>query len=283
MTGTRRSGRAWLILGTATIAIGLAFASLLGGSARARDAEPKVRYSHEKHDQLKVNQKDCRQCHVLNDSFEVLPATLGKNHQPCNNADCHASEYFSREPRICVVCHDATDPNVKQPAVVRRRPGSEFGGDLSHKSHLKMVKGRGSGKNAVCKACHGDVFKGEAPVASGHAGCSTCHGKSASPAMGACGECHSLGGRRAASSPTAGDWSVSAMFTHASHANDPRASRTETDCTECHAKIPEATNLGQVSNPEMKSCDGCHNGANAFKTTGFACYRCHATEGAPGR
>ena len=96
--------------------------------------------------------------------------------------------------------------------------------------------------------------------------------------MGSCGNCHTLGGRQAASSPTATEWSVGAMFAHESHGTDPRSSRTETECTECHQKIPDATNLSQVTNPEMKNCDGCHNGQNAFKTTGFTCYRCHATE-----
>ncbi len=256
----------------------LAFAALWSGSALAKDPEPKVRYSHVKHEGRKVSHKDCKTCHVLDEKFAVLPATLGKNHSPCNDPACHAQDYFSKEPVICGVCHDDTDPNVKQPALVRRRADSEFGGDLSHKSHMAMVKGQGSGRNAVCKACHGDVFKGEAPTQSGHAGCATCHGKTAQPGMAACGSCHALGERQAASSPTAGDWSVDAMFDHASHASDPRETRTETACTECHQQIPQATNLAQVSNPAMKSCDGCHNGQHAFKTTGFSCYRCHATD-----
>jgi c(7)-type cytochrome triheme protein len=186
---------------------------------------------------------------------------------------------MSREPKICGVCHDGTDPNVKQPALVRRRSSSEFGGDMSHKSHLKKVTARDSGKNAVCKACHGDMFKGTPPPSGGHATCASCHGKSASPSMGSCGGCHKLGETKAASSPTATEWAVTEMFTHQIHGNDPRSSRTETDCTDCHAGIPNATKVADIKNPPMKACDGCHDGKYAFKTTGFECYRCHAVEG----
>ena len=112
----------------ASAAAVVAASALWVSSARAKDPEPAARYFHAAHAKLKINQNDCRQCHVLDDRYNVLPATLGKNHQPCNNADCHASEFFSKEPKICVVCHDDIDPNVKQAPVVRQRRDSEFGG-----------------------------------------------------------------------------------------------------------------------------------------------------------
>jgi hypothetical protein len=237
------------------------------------------RYSHSNHEKLKVNHNNCRQCHVLDDQYDVLAATLGKGHKPCNNENCHASEFFSKEPKMCFVCHDDVDPNIKQAPVVRRHKKSEFGGDLSHESHTKKVKSAG-GKNGACVTCHGDVFKGDKPTQSGHASCSGCHGKRGSePSMGTCSGCHKLGAKKARSSTDGGDWSVSGMFTHTSHGNDPRARKTETSCLECHSTIGNAKNLNEIENPAMSTCDGCHNGKNAFKTTGFGCYNCHGDGG----
>lgn len=259
----------------------LAAVALCGGalylsSATAQNSNKAKdrRYSHSQHEKLNVKHNNCKVCHTLDSDYNVMPATLGKNHQPCNNENCHASEFMSANPSMCYVCHDDVDPNVKQQPVVRRRKDSEFGGDLSHKSHTKKVKSAG-GVNGACVTCHGDVYKGQKAGKSGHAACSECHGKSSSPSMGTCSGCHRLGSKQATSGAASGDWSVRAMFSHTSHGNDPRSRKTTTKCLECHQEIAEATNLETIKNPKMEYCDGCHDGKNAFKTTGFGCYNCH--------
>lgn len=269
--------RRWAIVGV--VVAGFAALGLWARSATAKDTEPAARYFHAAHAKLKINQNECRQCHVLDDRYNVLPATLGKNHQPCNNPECHANDFFSKDPKICVVCHDDIDPNVKQQPIVRQRRDSEFGGDLSHKSHVKLVKATGDGKNGTCVTCHGDVFAGKRAVSSGHGSCSSCHGRTTQPAMSECGACHALGQAKPKQGGASGDWAVSGMFEHKTHEKDPRSSRSETICTECHGAISDATKLAEIKNPTMQSCDGCHNGKIAFKTTGFACYNCHGSPG----
>ena len=234
--------------------------------ATAPAAGRATRYDHDKHSKLNVDHSDCTACHSLDASFAVKPATAGKNHAPCSNKACHANEFFAVRPVVCTTCHDGAAPWVKQPAFARQRKRSEFGRDISHATHAK-------GGNAACKSCHGDVYRGTAP-ANGHAACAQCHGVQSQPTMTSCAGCHGLGETTATASQTKTNWSVGANFDHKIHGTDPRSS-SETSCVQCHANVQTATKVGEVANPTMPSCDGCHDGATAFKTTGFGCYRCH--------
>jgi c(7)-type cytochrome triheme protein len=236
--------------------------------------EPAVRYSHTDHEKHGVKQKDCSKCHQLDEEWTVQAPTRGRDHQPCNESGCHAKEYFSREPKICVVCHADSRPWVKQKAELKRRKVSEFGGDLSHKTHATARVG-GRGANGPCLACHGDPYRDE-PTSGGHADCAPCHGSREQPRMGDCGDCHRLGARKARVKAKGGPWRVAALFTHTTHGRDPRRPQTQTECTTCHAGVTKATRLADIKNPTMRSCDTCHDGEAAFKTTGFECYRCHS-------
>ena len=77
------------------------------------------------------------------------------------------------------------------------------------------------------------------------------------------------------------EWSVRMTFAsgkadqHIKHRFDPRGRQKDTTCIECHASTKTATNLAAIKPPAMSQCEGCHNGKNAFKTTGFECSRCH--------
>jgi c(7)-type cytochrome triheme protein len=86
-----------------------------------------------------------------------------------------------------------------------------------------------------------------------------------------CAGCHA---RARTSKLAASPWSVTATFEHTRHAVDPR-SRKPTACTACHTQVAAARDMAQVAPPRMADCDGCHDGKSAFKTTGFACARCH--------
>lgn len=249
----------------------------LGESSYAAQGEPEpapkskeIRFSHEFHKGQGVEVDACASCHGIRGS-KIEPVTRGKDHQPCNNAGCHASEYMSREPKICVVCHDSNDPWVKQTARIRKLSSSEFGGEISHKTHQSDKASKGGVK---CESCHGNVYEsGDKPDA--HAVCGSCHQGGLEPNMGDCGSCHKLG-YQASRRKTASQYSVRARFDHSDHDRDPRSkTAVAPDCKTCHLGIKEASTLSEIPAPTMKSCDTCHDGTHAFKTTGFGCVKCH--------
>ena len=267
----------------AALALALA-AGFWASSATAQDddkpaekAKPKkAQFSHSDHADLDVAVKNCNKCHTLDDNYRALAPTAGKDHQPCANSDCHFQEFFSAKPMICTVCHESPDPRVQQKAILRQRPRSEFAGSgLSHKSHLAMGSKKG---NAACMRCHGDKYSGQnKPKTGGHSACSSCHGRNAEPRMTKCGGCHATGGEGDKKPAKPSEWNVRATFTHDSHGRDPRRS-SPTSCVTCHRGIPKATTLDSIKAPKMQFCDACHDGEHAFKTTGFACFKCHSNQ-----
>ena len=277
--------------GLLALAIGVMFAIAVpfGGPATAQNKKQAktLRYLHKLHKANGVDQTDCKKCHDLQRDYSVKPPTAGNPHQPCADSECHGDQFFSTKPEICVVCHTDNKPWVKQTARQNQHTRSEFGSDLSHKTHATgRVKASGPGPNGVCKTCHGNMFtsaNSERTKNAGHGACSACHARTNKPVMTDCGGCHTLGGKKGGVSKKGGDWAVGELFAHNTHGRDPRKPGTESTCVECHADITKATNLASIKNPTMRSCDGCHNGEHAFKTTGFQCYRCHAeTAGAAG-
>lgn len=263
---------------TVVLALLLGGALALDAPATAQKPKTPLHYSHSLHTKNGVSQKDCSKCHELDNKFVVKPPTSGKPHQPCATSGCHGDEFFSTEPTICVVCHDDAKPWIKQTARIRDRRDSEFGGDLSHATHATGRVG-GAGANGACTTCHGDKFRDETATGTGgHADCAPCHARDEQPRMSSCGGCHRLGAKKARVAARDSEWSVAALFAHTTHGNDPRPGQGETSCTTCHQQIKKARTLAEVKNPTMKSCDGCHDGKLAFKTTGFQCYRCHSEE-----
>ncbi len=230
-----------------------------------------VRFGHELHKGKGVKVDNCKTCHSIKGEYEVEPVTRGKDHQPCNNSGCHAAEYMSREPKICVVCHDTNEPWVKQTARIRDFDVSEFGGEISHKTHQSNKAREGGIK---CQSCHGDVFNdGEKPDS--HAVCGSCHQGGLEPVMSDCGSCHMLG-RAAELRKSDSRYTVRGRFEHSDHERDPREKkRAEPSCKVCHTGISDAESLSDIPSPTMKSCDSCHDGKLAFKTTGFDCVKCH--------
>lgn len=270
------------------------------GSAPARPASTSARFSHAEHGKRGVDLVRCSACHALGRDFQVSPPTTGRDHQPCATSGCHADDFMSQGRPVCGVCHESTEPWTRQAARYRQRSDSEFGSDFSHQSHAAARGGKAHGvirrdlvspsggdrsgreDNATCRACHGDVFAG-GDATRGHEACAPCHGKGTAPEMDRCGGCHRLGAEGGSVPRKASPWSVAARFQHRSHADDPR-SRQEARCVECHATVGAARRLGQIVPPTMKSCDGCHDGTHAFKTTGFGCVKCHAQrDDAPAR
>lgn len=236
----------------------------------AAPAAEMVRFGHKLHQSKGVAVENCQQCHGIK-GFEIEPVTRGKNHQPCNDSACHASEYMSREPKICVVCHDTNEPWVTQVARIRDLPTSEFGGEISHKTHQSDKAAQGGVK---CESCHGNVYaEGEKPEA--HAVCGSCHQGGLRPLMSDCGDCHKLG-YQAQRLKNQSKYTVRTRFRHDDHDRDPReTSRAAPGCKLCHTGVENASTLSEIPRPTMQSCDACHDGVNAFKTTGFGCVKCH--------
>jgi c(7)-type cytochrome triheme protein len=251
-----------------------------GGSSFAAQGDPEpavksksskeLRFGHALHKEKGVAIDSCDTCHGIK-GVSVEPVTRGKNHQPCNDAACHASEYMSKEPTICVVCHESNDPWVKQTARIRNLSSSEFGGEISHKTHQSDKASKGGVK---CDSCHGNVYeRGDKPDA--HAVCGSCHQGGMEPNMNDCGSCHKLG-YQASQRKGASKYSVRARFDHSDHDRDPRSKGGPApDCKTCHVGLEKATTLAEVIPPTMRSCDSCHDGKLAFKTTGFGCVKCH--------
>ncbi len=242
------------------------------GKSAPQAQSQEIRFGHAFHKGKGVAIDACYTCHGIRGST-IEPVTRGKNHQPCNNAACHASEYMSREPKICVVCHVSSVPWTKQTARIRNLSASEFGGEISHKTH-QSDKARKGGIS--CQSCHGNVYvRGSRPDA--HAVCGSCHQGAMQPRMGDCGSCHKLGSL-ANRRKLASKFSVRARFDHGDHYRDPRSKAAVApapSCTTCHAGLKGATTLAEVIAPTMRSCDTCHDGKLAFKTTGFGCVKCH--------
>ncbi len=254
---------------------------VLVGDSRADDDEAAteppaasevVRFGHKMHQGKGVKVDDCQTCHGIKGST-VEPVTRGKDHQPCNNSGCHADEYMSREPKICVVCHDTNEPWVKQTARIRDLDSSEFGGEISHKTHQGNKTRQGGIK---CASCHGDVYSASESKPDSHAVCGSCHQGGLHPLMSECGECHKLGYQDKLRKDRSA-YTVRVRFEHSDHDRDPREKGrgSAPDCKTCHTDVAQASTLAEIPSPTMESCDACHDGKLAFKTTGFGCVKCH--------
>ncbi|MGH9887732.1 MAG: hypothetical protein ACREBE_19530, partial [bacterium] len=213
-------------------------------------------FSHAEHRKRNVKVDDCASCHAVDADGLLAAPGARKDHLPCASAGCHQSDYATRAPKICGICHDAALPWAKTTSRAHKPVTAEWFETINHASHLAPGK-------ATCEACHGDKRTG-APAPREHRACSTCHARGILPAMSDCAACHA--GNHPSKQPS--PWNVSATFEHTKHALDPR-SRKPTACIECHTQISAAKDLASVTAPRMADCDGCHNGKTTFKTTGF--------------
>lgn len=243
------------------------------GSTATQPNNTEVSFSHTAHSKRGINLGNCTACHAEKDDGNLLPHGSGKDHQPCAQSGCHQQEFWSKTPKICGVCHDASMPWQKADARLRDSPKPEFFENMNHESHLKR-KGE---TNAACADCHGDKLGG-GKRPGGHDACSQCHGKGGGAfAMTECGRCHSQ--TKPAGAETS-EWSVREKFVHEIHARDPRSKKV-TRCTSCHAGVKKASTLAEIRKPTMAGCGTCHDGKVAFKTTGYECSRCHTKPSQP--
>jgi c(7)-type cytochrome triheme protein len=233
-------------------------------------------FNHAAHEKRNVNINTCADCHAVEpDGTLVAPGTK-KDHMPCAKSGCHQTEFLSRTPKICGICHDSAAPWAKNTS----RPGPilalEWFETMNHQTHLKAAGG--GSNNATCAGCHGDKLSAGAAPPRNHAACAKCHGKGQAPTMNDCAACHN---RTKPSHAPVSQWAVTATFKHTQHAMDPR-NRRATNCVECHSTVAASKDLASITAPKMSQCDSCHDGKTSFKTTGFGCARCHAPAGEMG-
>ncbi len=253
----------------------------------ASDATPG--FSHAVHQNRGVDMTACGSCHQVESNGQVAAPGMNKDHKPCADSGCHEREFYTRSTTICTVCHAASAVAIvpwKKPAMTKVRPlYNELPSPMNHAVHVAAAGANAS--NSACVSCHGDKFA-NSPAPQGHDACATCHIKpvtASAPMMSNCKACHQLsvaGSAAASGTPTTtapdqqvSAWSVAGNFAHTSHSRDPQKAGVAPNCTECHAGVVRATTLRSITAPTMQSCDRCHNGRDAFKTTGFDCVRCH--------
>ncbi len=241
-----------------------------------RTTPPRTRYSHQRHKRRGTPQT-CNTCHTLDGAGE--PRSAARDHAPCSDTACHASDFTSTSPTICGACHVAVEPWRPLHHDQAPRHVTEFGARFSHRSHLRGSSPRSS---ASCASCHKRRAAGrERALPRGHASCSggTCHGPStgAKPHLERCQACHALGiqAQRTRTRQLA-PWSVRARFRHGPHTRTAKAPSTPLACTACHERITDAAGITAAPTPPKAACAGCHNGGAAFKLTGHGCWRCHA-------
>jgi hypothetical protein len=210
-------------------------------------AAPPSRFSHAAHAGRGVDMGRCAGCHRAGTDWRAgMPGR--DEHRPCQNAACHAAEFGKPGSPICGSCHERSEPFAPNP--LRRPPigAGEFrAASTMHAPHLQQ--------GMSCAACHAG---GGGARSDGHAQCVQCHKPGARLTLEGCGACH-------VAPMTAGgaNWSVAARFRH--DANHHLA------CERCHREGGSA----DLTRPTMAGCGSCHDGKQAFKTTGFGCARCH--------
>jgi hypothetical protein len=149
----------------------------------------------------------CQDCHGDDATGALLPPAR-HGHQPCLASGCHVEDFLSTGPTteqrdparyrraaaFCAGCHTTTDgkppPNfrrAKADAVFRGNPSPNYHAELRHVEHTERAK---------CRDCHVvDERTFTALYRPGHPQCASCHGRTASPPMTACGNCHTEPGR----------------------------------------------------------------------------------------
>lgn len=228
-----------------------------------KNAGPVV-FSHELH--LKKYYNNCRICH---DAIFNLRSrkhyTMLEMEKTKSCGACHTGmrAFSVSSEKDCIRCHKDKPRDV--PFEVKGLGTAVF----SHSLHLGK-------KEASCKGCHNaSVISGKvrgvtmAEMEKGRT-CGSCHdGKRAFSVTANCERCHK--GLKPKEITFKLKGVVPATFSHSFHTQ-------AYGCKDCHTAIfPYKAVAGKVSMNEMlhgKSCGACHNGKDAFASSGD-CDKCH--------
>ncbi len=228
-----------------------------------KNADPVI-FSHQFH--LNKYHNNCRICH--NAIFNIKNRrhfTMAEMEKTRSCGACHSgmSAFSVASEKDCVKCHKGKPRNV----IYKIRGLGEA--TFSHSIHIAKTGG-------ACKSCHnGKVITGNGKAVSmaemekGKT-CGACHnGKRAFAVTANCDRCHS--GMKPKEITFALKGTAAATFSHAIHT-------AAYGCKECHTRIfPYKSVSGKATMGDMdkgKSCGTCHNGNDAFATSGD-CTKCH--------
>lgn len=229
-----------------------------------KSAEPVV-FSHEYH--LKKYYNNCKICHdAIYNLKNKRRFTMAEMEKTKSCGACHSGmKAFSvATEKDCVRCHKGQPRNVTYNI---KGLGSAV---FSHSTHIAKTGG-------ACKACHnGKVITGKekavtmAEMEKGRT-CGACHnGKKAFNVTANCERCHT--GLKPKEITFNLKGVAAATFSHAFHTQ-------AYSCKDCHTKhFPyKAGKLKATMNDMVakgKSCGACHNGKEAFASSGD-CDKCH--------
>lgn len=255
-----------LLLATAVCMLSVASA----GAAETKDikftfrnADPVV-FSHDFH--LKKYNNNCRICHdAIFNMRNKKHFTMAEMSRTKSCGACHSGvKAFSvSSEKDCSRCHSGNPREVSFP--VKGLGTATF----SHKIHIAKTGG-------ACKGCHnGKVITGKekavtmAEMEKGRT-CGACHnGKRAFVVTANCERCHKGFKPKEISFNLKGV--TPAVFSHSFHTQ-------VYGCRDCHTKVfPYKAVVGKATMDDMfngKSCGTCHNGKDAFATSGD-CNKCH--------
>ncbi|GAM11595.1 class III cytochrome C family protein [Geobacter sp. OR-1] len=228
-----------------------------------KNADPVV-FSHDLH-LLKYN-NNCKVCHnAIFNLKQHKRYTMAEMEKTKSCGGCHTGiKAFSvAEEKDCIRCHKGKPRNI--PFKMKKATEVVF----SHSIHIDKTKGK-------CKSCHnGKIITGKdknvsmAEMEKGRT-CGACHnGKGAFTVAGNCNRCHKGYIPREVTFSLKGI--TNAVFSHKFHLGMYQ-------CGDCHtATFPykagaQRKTMGQME--QGQSCGTCHNGKDAFSTSG-ECERCH--------
>ena len=240
------------------------------GAAETKDIKFKFKnsetvvFSHEFH--LKQYNNNCKICHDaifnLRNRKRYTMAEMEKT-KSCGACHSGVKAFSVASEKECSRCHRGKPRDVSY--AVKGLGTAVFG----HAIHIAKTGG-------ACKECHnGKVITGKknavtmAEMEKGRT-CGSCHnGKRAFAVTANCDRCHKGLKPKEISFKLKGV--TPATFSHAFHTQ-------AYSCKDCHTKtFPYKTVVGKATMEDMgkgKSCGVCHNGKDAFASTGD-CDKCH--------
>ena len=228
-----------------------------------KNSDPVV-FSHEFH--LKKYYNNCRMCHdAIFNLRNKKRYTMAEMEKTKSCGACHSGiKAFSvASEKECSHCHSGKPRDVSY--MVKGLGTTVF----SHAVHIAKTEG-------ACKACHnGRVITGKekavtmAGMEKGST-CGACHnGKRAFAVTANCDRCHKGLQPKEITFNLKGVTPVT--FSHTFHTQ-------AYGCKDCHTKtFPYKTVVGKATMVDMvkgKSCGACHNGKEAFASSGD-CDKCH--------
>lgn len=228
-----------------------------------KNSEPVV-FSHEFH--LKQYNNNCRMCHdAIFNLRNKKHYTMAEMEKTKSCGACHSGmrAFSVASEKECSHCHSGKPRDVSYSV---KGLGTVV---FSHSIHIAKTGG-------ACKGCHnGKVITGKekavtmAEMEKGRT-CGSCHnGKRVFAVTANCDRCHK--GLKPKEITFNLKGVTPAVFSHTFHTQ-------AYSCKECHTKtFPYKTVVGKARMDDMakgKSCGICHNGKDAFASSGD-CDKCH--------